>query len=331
MASLSLDPDLAGEFSSEPATGSHVGEVFDIVSAEVTAVLGHCPYTAEDVRSWLTPVEGGRAAQLLVRDSEDGAPVQWWSAMRDPGGEIVFAGVRSHPRLSEDVGDRLAAAGWVALLSWIGREVASEGVETTIHSGMSHGNDAARRRLHAAGFTHTRTFWAMSGPVNDAPRTVEGSVEAHTIIATDDATTMHRILDEAFADHWGYETLGFDEWWAIERSLAGHDPALWRFAMLDGEPVSAMIMSRRVTDKGALYVQELATRASYRGRGIASSLLRHAFDVAAEEGLDKVELHVDSSNAYQAPSVYRRAGMEVQSAFEAFTRTMVGGASHRRT
>jgi ribosomal protein S18 acetylase RimI-like enzyme len=93
--------------------------------------------------------------------------------------------------------------------------------------------------------------------------------------------------------------------------------------VLDGEPVSAMIMSRRATDKGALYVQELATLAPYRRRGIASSLLRHAFDVAVDEGFDKVELHVDSSNAYEAPSVYRRAGMEVQSAFDAFTRTIV--------
>ena len=323
MASLSLDPNLAGEFSSEPVTGSLVGEVFDIVSAEVTAVLGRCPYTAEDVRSWITPVEGGRAAQLLVRDREDRAPVQWWSAMRDPGGEIVYAGVRSHPRLSDDFGDRLAAAGWVALLSWIGSEVAREGVETTVHSGMSHGNEAARRRLHAAGFTHARTIWAMSGAVADAPRPAEGSMEDHTIIASGDAATMHRILDEAFADHWGYETLGFDDWWSIEKSLAGHDPALWRLAVLDGVPVSAMIMSRRLTDEGALYVQELATLAPYRRRGIASSLLSHAFDVATQEGLDKVELHVDSSNAYEAPSVYRRAGMDVQSAFEAFTRTLV--------
>ena len=147
-------------------------------------------------------------------------------------------------------------------------------------------------------------------------------MEAHTILASDDAATVHQILDEGFADHWGYEQLGFDDWWAIEKSYAGHDPGLWRVAVLDGVPVAAMILSRRVTDRGALYVQELATLAPYRRRGIASSLLRHAFDVAAEEGLGKVELHVDSSNTYEAPSVYRHAGMEVDSAYEAYTRTV---------
>jgi len=322
MARLSLDSDLGREFTAEPVTGSHVGDVFDIVSAEVVAVLGRCPYTAEDVRSWITPPEGGQSAQLLVRDREDGAPVQWWSAFRDPGGETVYAFVRSHPRLSDGVGDRLGAAGWVALLAWIRAEVSSEGAGTPVHSGTTHGNDAAKRQLRAAGFTHARTIWAMSGAVGDAPRSAAGNVEAHTIVASQDAATMHRILDEAFADHWGYETLGFDDWWSVEKSQAGHDPALWRFAVLDGEPVSAMIMSRRVTDRGALYVQELATLAPYRRRGIAGSLLGHAFDVAAEEGLDKVELHVDSENTYEAPSVYRRAGMEVQSAFDAFTQTL---------
>ncbi len=305
-------------------TDSHLADLYELVSAESTAVLGMCPHTVEDVRSWITPPEGGLSAQLLVRDRDHGAPAQWWGAFRDPGGQIVYAFVLTHPRVTDAVGDRLAAAGWAALLDWIRRELVDEGVETTVQSGMAHGNDAARRRLHAAGFAHARTLWAMSGAVADDPRADEGLGAGHTIAATQDAVTMHRILDAAFADHWGYESLGFDDWMAVERSFAGHDPSLWRFAELDGVPVSAMIMSRRGADEGFLYVQEPATLRRTAGEA-SHSLLRHAFDVAAlcPAGFSKVDLHVDSSNAYDAPAIYRRAGLDVRYAWEAFTQTLV--------
>ena len=82
-----------------------------------------------------------------------------------------------------------------------------------------------------------------------------------------------------------------------------------------------MIMSRRGAEESALYVQELATLAPYRRRGIAGSLLRHAFDVAAAEGFTAVNLHVDGSNTYDAPAVYRRAGLDVRCAFDAFAQS----------
>jgi ribosomal protein S18 acetylase RimI-like enzyme len=65
-------------------------------------------------------------------------------------------------------------------------------------------------------------------------------------------------------------------------------------------------------DLGELYVQELATLAEFRRRGLASALLAHAFDCARVSGLTKVSLHVDTSNPDDAPAVYRRAGLEVR-------------------
>lgn len=319
MENLALDPEFADEFTIEPATPAHVAELFDIVSAESTAVLGFCPYTAEDVRAWLAPPEGGHCVQLLVRDRERGTPLQWWAAVRDPGGEIVYTIIRTHPALDEADGDRLTAAAYKALLNWTRTECASEHGETLVQAGAAHGNDAASRRMQEAGFTYARTIWSMSGTVADAPEEPEQPEGAITIVATQDAPTMHRILNDAFADHWGYEQLGFDDLFALEQSMAGHDRALWRFAELDGVPVSAMIMSRRVAEQDSLYVQELATLAPYRRRGIGSALLTHALDVARAEGFSKLDLHVDSSNTYDAPALYRRAGLDVRYAWDAFT------------
>jgi mycothiol synthase len=326
MENLALDPEFADEFTAEPATPAHVAPTFDIVCAEANAVLGFCPYTVEDVRSWLTPPTQARAVQLLVREREHDTPVQWWAALQDPGGQTVYAIVRTHPTLPVPAGDRLTAAAYAALVNWTRTECVpepGEPGEALIQAGAAHGNDSATRRIQAAGFTYARTLWSMSGTVPDSPPQQDEPDQTIKIVATQDAATMHRILDEGFADHWGYEQLGLDDWLATEQAMAGHDPSLWRFAELDGAPVSAMIMSRRAADEGSLYVQELATLAPYRRRGIGASLLRHAIDVARGEGFTKLDLHVDSSNSYDAPALYRRAGLDVQYAWDAFTMSLV--------
>jgi hypothetical protein len=51
-------------------------------------------------------------------------------------------------------------------------------------------------------------------------------------------------------------------------------------------------------------------------------LLALAFEVAARDGLGQLALHVDSENNHDAPSVYRRAGLRVRTAFWAYARTL---------
>jgi ribosomal protein S18 acetylase RimI-like enzyme len=210
------------------------------------------------------------------------------------------------------------------MFDWI-REVAPRDQdEVQVHSGCPANGDAQHRRLVAEGFQHERTFWEMTGRVTTDTRR-QPPVAGLTVEPTRDAQAMHRVLNEGFIGHWGFEPMSFDEWLAVERSSAGYDPELWRLARIDGTPAAAMVLTRRAATEGALYIAELATLAPYRGRGIASALLAHAFDVAAEQRLDQVWLHVDSENANNAPSVYRRAGFDVRSAFDAFTRSLTTG------
>lgn len=83
-----------------------------------------------------------------------------------------------------------------------------------------------------------------------------------------------------------------------------------------------MLLSRRVETDGAMYVGDLATLEQFRRRGITSALLAFGFAVAAREGLGQLALHVDSENTHDAPSVYRRAGLEVRTAFWSYARTL---------
>ena len=242
-------------------------------------------------------------------------------ALRQPGDPVFYARINSDPRLPGPAANRLVRAGWEALLGWIQEVAPREQAEVEVHSSCPSGSEAGHRRLEAAGFSHQRTFWEMTGRVTDETRR-QPPVEGLSIESTRDERTMHRLLDEAFLGHWGFEPMPFDEWLTVQESAAGHDPDLWRLARIEGTPAAAMILTRRAATQGALYVGELATLAPHRGRGIASALLAHAFDVAAEQQLDQVWLHVDSQNTNGAPSVYRRAGFDVRSAFDAFTRSL---------
>ena len=161
----------------------------------------------------------------------------------------------------------------------------------------------------------------MLGPVTDANRTAP-EVPGLVIEASHDVATLHGVFNEAFVGHYGFTPTSLEDWVATEPAFAGFDPDLRYLATVDGEPAAAMLLSRRAESDGAMYVGELATLERFRRRGVASALLAYGFEIAAREGLGRLALHVDSENAHAAPSVYRRAGLEVRTAFWAYARTL---------
>ena len=312
--SVLLPAGLPAGFTLEPATGAHASEVFEVLAAEQVEAFGFCSDSLEDVRADLEPT-ASEALEFVVRDA-DGSVAQWWVAVTDPGDPVFHSWICSHPRLPADVHDELAAAGWAALFQWV-RAHAPDGTGTIeVRSGCEDGSDAGHRRLRDAGFTHRRTFWEMLGSVTEETCTAP-PVPGLTIAATDDTREVHAVMNQGFEDHWGYVPLTYDDWMPVRSTLSGYDPALWFLAEVDGAPAAAMTLSRRVETDGVMYVQELATLPEYRRRGVASALLAHAFDRAMREGLGQLSLHVDSENTHDAPSVYRKAGLEVRCAFHA--------------
>ena len=318
--SVLLPAGLPAGYTIEPATGEHVAEVFALQEAEQTAAFGFCPDTAEDVRSMLELPASAISTEQLVRDA-DGRVVQWWAALRDPGDPITYAWVSPHPDLPDTVSDGLARAGWAMLLDWV-REHPDEGDgDLKVHSFCPAGSAPNPRQLAEAGFTHQRTFWEMLGPVTDPARTAP-DVPGLAIEASEDLAAIHGVLNQAFVGHYGFTPMSLENWHEIEKTMAGFDPSLRYLATIDGEPAAAMLLSRRVQTEDAMYVGDLATLERFRRRGIASALLAFGFEVAAREGLGQLALHVDSENTHDAPSVYRRAGLEVRTAFWAYAQTL---------
>jgi len=328
MSSLTLPAGLSDAFELSTASSDEIAEVYGLVVDETIAVLGHCHNTVEDVRAWLEPPDGAESRQVLVR-RKTGELSQWWEGIRGPGSTRVLVLVHTHPDVSPADADALTQAAWQLMLPWVEEISGTDRTdEVLVHSGCLIGDDAAFQRLLDAGFRHERTFWEMIGPVADQPE-ANAVVEGLAIKPASDQALVHRLIQEGFAGHWGFEPTGFEDWLAGEKGAAGYDPALWLLAEMDAEPAAAMLLSRRAAADNGLYVQEIATLREYRRRGIASALLRSAFDVAREQGYDHVALHVDSDNADGAPGVYQRAGLQVRDGFHAFLRRLPPPAAPR--
>ena len=172
------------------------------------------------------------------------------------------------------------------------------------------------------GYRHVRTFFRMRVAF-DGPR--EAAVPPPGVIlrrvdTSDDADLrlVHRLFLEAFDDHWGQGQRGFDSWLSSHRDSADFDPEGWFVALLDGRPVGELQMShrRREFDRG--YVDTLGVLRDARGRGVATALLQHAFDVCAARGQTGCELGVDTDSPTGADRLYLRNGMQPASVLHAF-------------
>jgi ribosomal protein S18 acetylase RimI-like enzyme len=84
------------------------------------------------------------------------------------------------------------------------------------------------------------------------------------------------------------------------------DPSLW-FLAWDGAEIAGMALCTAQPDKG--YIQTVAVRRAWRGRGLGLALLEAAFGTYYERGTRHIELSVDSESPTGAARLYERAGM----------------------
>jgi ribosomal protein S18 acetylase RimI-like enzyme len=124
-----------------------------------------------------------------------------------------------------------------------------------------------------------------------------------------DAELIHSLLEETFAEHWGFRPLTYEQWRKQSYERSDTDLSMWFLAMEDDEPVGFLI--GRAMD-GLGWIGDLGVRKAHRGRGAASALLRHSFSDFKRRGLSKVGLGVDASNETRAVHVYENVGMRIE-------------------
>lgn len=164
--------------------------------------------------------------------------------------------------------------------------------------------------VEAAGFSEIRRHYTMMIDLSD--KDLEPSVPERISIRTcgeDDAELIHSLLEETFAEHWGFTSLTFEQWQTQFYQRSDTDLNMWFLALEDDEPVGFLI-GRGMDALG--WVADLGVRKAHRRRGVASALLSHSFSDFKRRGLEKVGLGVDASNETQAVRLYENLGMRAE-------------------
>lgn len=166
----------------------------------------------------------------------------------------------------------------------------------------------AARLLEAHGYRAIRAALRMEITLDEPPTEppVPNGLTLRALILGQDDRAAWEANNDGFADHWNFTPMPYEFWahWTVANE--SFDPTLC-FLMMDGERIAGMAQCEAAGDLG--WVNDLSVRKPWRRRGIAYTLLRHAFAEFYRRGLRTVALGVDAESTTGAPQLYTRAGM----------------------
>ena len=298
---MGSDPPPAG-FTARPATRDDI----ELMARLVQAVDQHDEGIVEPVQphledEWANPLFDPTEDTILAfaRDRSLAAFATCWGI--EPT-DSVEAWINVHPAHR---GEGLATwlVRWAELRA--GRYLSRPGASTLLRPSAS--SDEGRAFLGRLGYREVRTFWHMSRPLDGTERT--GSPPAGATIRPyreGDGPTIHRVLESAFEDHFGFEPMAYDAWEAAALRAPTTELALTFLAEREGEAVGAIVAG---FVEGESWVSELGVIREHRGRGIGRALLRRIFHELATRGRTGVKLNVDGENRSGATRLYEQEGM----------------------
>ena len=226
-------------------------------------------------------------------------------------------------RRGQGIGDRLVAA-MIARADEVHREKHPELPAKYSLAGLT-ANGAQAGLLADHGFEAERWNFVMRADLSrldtgiELPALPEGLRMLTYTPGLDRA--MLEAHNAAFVDHPNFTPWTDVMWKQWVTDSRNFRPALSLLVVEESAPevVVAYIQSNEfdayfeATGKREAYVAKVGTRREHRGRGVASTLLKHALVRYREAGFDESSLDVDSENPTGALGVYERAGFEVES------------------
>jgi mycothiol synthase len=197
------------------------------------------------------------------------------------------------------------------LLAWAEQRAREKGLARA-HSGGWSRATAVNGLLEQSGYRLIRKSWRMFVDLADVveePSWPDG-ISVRTFRPGDELVFFD-VYHEAFADHWEFEPVPYEEWahWALQPPM--HEPALWFLAEEAGEPAGIAICHRRPELPTRGRVGDLGVRRPWRRRGVGRALLLHAFHEFRRAGLTEADLGVDAENLTGATRLYESVGMNV--------------------
>ena len=180
---------------------------------------------------------------------------------------------------------------------------ASDGLGATAGFGAAHGYVPYRH--------HAEMRRPLADPIRDAP--LPDGLEIRPVVPE-----QHRAIydadQEAFRDHWDHAEPAVGDY---ERFCGdpNNDTSLWQVAW-DGDEVAGLVINsilpheNELTGEQAGWLDSVATRRPWRGRGVASALIARSLLVFRDRGMDVANLGVDTANPTGALGLYESFGFQ---------------------
>jgi mycothiol synthase len=311
-----------------PAAGD-ARQVADLVIACDVGAFGSADYTIEDLRGdWSQPGFVLETDALLVT-TQAGAVIGY-TAVHDYGqhARLASEGYVHPAHRGRGIGRALVRWAEGRARAMIG--LAPAGAAVVLDQSMAGSDPAAAMLFGQEGYARVRTYWHMGIRMDVAPPPPSwpAGVAVRPFVLDQDAFAAYTVADEAFQDHWGHISIPFAEWHASRIERAEFDPSLTFLAWEGSEPAGA-IRCRLRGEGGSAggWVDNLSVRRPWRGRGLGTALLLHAFAAFHRRGTPTVALGVDAESLTGATRLYERAGMHVDRRFDVCRKTLREGSA----
>jgi mycothiol synthase len=301
-----------------PPVISDAQGVADLIVARDMADYGSTDANVEEVQNyWEAPrFDLAQDARIIV--APDGLIV---------GYEEIYP--RGDERLEYDgyVHPRETGRGFGTLLLRWAEERARERIGEIHTTGpvILRGNTAAVDQnasvmFNTEGFALVRQFWRMEIEMTSPPDRPAwpARVTVRTMQPGRDERVVHAVIEEAFADHWGYVPRSFEDWEQSVLHSDGFDPTL-TFMAFDGNEVAGVAVNRH---RDIAWVGSLAVRRAWRKRGLGLALLLQSFNEFYQRGDRVVGLGVDAQSLTGATRLYEKAGMHVTRRYDTYEKVI---------
>ncbi|MGZ8628532.1 MAG: GNAT family N-acetyltransferase [Actinomycetota bacterium] len=298
--------ELPAGYTARAASREDVGVVFDLVAAAEEHLDGVAEIDVDDVEMDFGRVGFDPATDCVIVLDGD-TPVGWADVYKER------AEADTHPAYyGRGIG--------TALLRWTERRAAEDGAGKVSQT-VTDNNATAAELFRTNGYEPAWISWILEIGFTEPPATHDPP-EGITLRAYDPATderTAYRLIDDAFNEWEGRTSLPFDEWAAFVIRHPSFSPELSRLAFDGDELVGAALCFDYAEDREG-WVQQLATKAPHRHRGIARALLYDAFSSFYERGKRRCGLSTESRTG--ALTLYERVGMAVRRSYTRYTKPL---------
>ncbi len=316
---------LPDPFTARRPTPEDLTPVASLLAAHQVAAKGSAGVDPDALRTVLTGYGSWTRRQVLVHDGD--GDLAAWLTVHDRAGGRTLVEVTLDPALPGTSADGLAAALFASAERHALDIAKVRGLRTTMLDSGAYADDPRQQGwLAEAGYQMTRTWLQMTRPVTPdeatslpaaRPGVVIRPVDQHAdgLPLAEDLQTVHRVLEESFADHFNSYRESFPEFVMRLREDPGHRWDHWWLATVDidgrSEPAGAIVSTVLRPDTDGIegsYIDYIGVHRRARGRGVAKALLNTVIADAAERGRNRVGLEVDADSSTGANGLYTSLG-----------------------